>query len=327
MSISKKQPNADPAWSRRSLLAAGLALPFAAGAARAAVSELRIGYQKNGVLLVAKAQGLLEKRFAAQGIGVKWVEFSFGPPLLEALNAGSLDYGTTGDAPPVFAQAARANLVYAAVLAGRGAGQALVVPNDSPLRTLQDLRGRKVGLAKASSAHNLLVAALDAENIQYGDVDVVYLAPADGAAAYARGAIDAWSIWDPYYAIAEASSRGARALPIRPEAGAQNTYFLANRGFAGEHPDLLTAINDELTKASAWTDAHRDEAARLFTEASGVPLAAQQRTVERSEFTFGPLNDTVVAQQQAVADRFFRLGLIPKQIKVRDIVWTGKAAS
>ena len=291
------------------------------------VTELRIGYQKSGVLLVAKQQGLLEKRFASRGISIKWAEFPFGPPLLEALNAGRLDYGTTGDAPPIFAQAARANLVYAAAIAGRGSGQAIVVPPDSPIKTLADLRGKKVGVAKASSAHNLLIAALEAEGIGFNEVQALYLTPADAAAAYAKGAIDAWSIWDPFYAIAEQSSRGARALPVKPQAQAQNSFFLANRAFAAANPDIVAAINEELTRATEWINTHRDEAAAEFAEATGVDLEAQKKTVNRADFVFAPLSEAVIAQQQGVADRFFKLGLIPKPITVRDIVWTAKTAA
>ena len=317
---------------RRSFLAAatiaatGL-VPVTSRSQSTAVTELRIGYQKSGVLLVAKQQQLLEKRFAARNITVKWAEFQFGPPLLEALSAGSLDYGATGDAPPIFAQAARAKLYYAAAIPARGAGQAIIVPPDSPIHSLSELRGKKVGVAKASSAHNLLIAALEADGIGFGEITPVYLTPADAAAAYARGAIDAWSIWDPYYAIAELSKTGARQLPIKPEAQAQNSYFLSNRGFTDQHPDFVAAINEELTRASAWIEGHREEATQLFAEATGVAIDAQRRTVARAEFNFGPLSETVIAQQQAVADRFHKLGLIPNPIRVRDIVWSGKTTA
>jgi sulfonate transport system substrate-binding protein len=315
---------------RRSLLAAIVAAglgPVAARAESSSVSELRIGYQKSGVLLVAKQQNLLERRFASRGISVTWAEFPFGPPLLEALSAGSLDYGATGDAPPIFAQAAHAKLLYAATLPARGVGQSIIVPPDSSIKTLADLRGKKVGVARASSAHNLLIAALEADGIGFNEITPVYLAPADAAAAYAHGSIDAWSIWDPYYAIAELSKTGARDLPIKDAARVQNSYFLSGRGFTEQHPDIVAGINEELAKASAWLDSHRDQAAQIFADATGVPLEAQKRTVARSDFAFGPLTDKVIAQQQAVADRFYRLGLIPKPIVVRDIVWTGKTAS
>ncbi len=309
--------------------AAACSLLPAAGVAQTAtaLTSLRIGYQKNGVLLVAKQQRLFETRFAALGLEVSFHEFAFGPPLLEALSAGSLDYGTTGDAPPIFAQAARAKLYYAASLPARGEGQAIIVPPESPIKTLADLRGRKVGVAKASSAHNLLIAALEAEGIGYDEITPLYLAPADAASAYARGAIDAWSIWDPYYAIAELSKTGARRLPIRPAAQVQNSFFLSNRGFTDQHPEIVTAINEELAQASLWIEQNRDAAARLFAEATGVSLEAQSRTVARAEFKIAPLSEAVIAQQQAVADRFFKLGLIPKPITVRDIVWTGQSAA
>jgi aliphatic sulfonates family ABC transporter substrate-binding protein len=317
--------------NRRTFLAgvAALAVPLAASSranAAGALKELRIGYQKIGALLVVKAQKVLEKRFEAEGVAVKWVEFQFGPPLLEALSAGAVDYGYTGDAPPIFAQAAHANLLYAAAIPARGYGQAIVVPSDSPIRSLADLKGKKIGVAKASSAHNLLVAALESAAIPWSDIAPVYLAPADAAAAFSRGAIDAWSIWDPFLALAELK-QNARALPVDDKATAQNSFFLVNRDFAANHGDVVAAINAEIGKATQWAGRHRDETAALFAEASGVDIAAQKKAVDRAEFTFGPLTDLVLTQQQAVADRFQRLGLIPAPIAVREIVWPWKSNS
>lgn len=304
------------------LLSSGALLPSALRAQTGSVKQIRIGYQKTGVLLIAKAQGLLEKRFAPQGVSVQWVEFSFGPPLLEALNSGTLDYGYSGDTPPIFAQAARANLLYVGAVPARGDGEAILVPPDSPVRTIADLQRRTVGFAKASSAHNFLIAALESAGLSIRDVNVAYLAPADAAAAYAKGAIDAWSIGDPYYAIAEESRRGARALPVDRAKTSQNSFFLANRGFASKHPNIVAAINEEIARATQWVNAHRDEAAAAFAQASSVSLAAQKRAVARAEYTFGPLTNNLLDEQQAVADRFYGLGLIPKRIVVRDIAWT-----
>ena len=305
-------------------LAAASALSPARGAE--ALTELRIGYQKTGSLLVVKAQGVLEKRFAADSVSVKWAEFPFGPPLLEALSAGAIDYGYTGDAPPIFAQAGHANLLYAAAIPARGYGQAIVVAANSPIQTLADLRAKKIGVAKGSSAHNLLVAALESAKIGWSEINPLYLAPADAAAAFSRGAIDAWSIWDPFLALAEIK-QNARALPVDPAVSAQNSFFLVNRDFASKHPQTVAAINDEVGKATQWASEHRDEVAGLFSQASGVELAAQKKAVDRAEFTFGPLSDAVISQQQAVADRFQRAGLIPAPIVVRDIVWPWKSAT
>lgn len=316
---------------RRNILAIAVAMALGAAAPSYAAQpetpkELRIGFQKISVLLLVKAQKLLEKRFEPRGIKIKWVEFPFGPPLLEALGAGAVDYGYTGDSPPVFAQAAHGKLVYAAAIPARGYGQGLIVPRNSAIKSVADLKGKKVGVAKASSAHNLLIASLESVHLKWEDITPVYLAPADAAAAFSRGAIDAWSIWDPYLAVAELNA-DARQLELDREATAQNSFFLANSDFAAKFPDIVSGVNEEIEKAAKWAEAHRGEVAALYAEASGVALAAQQKSVDRAEFAAGPLDEKVIKQQQSVADRFHRLGLIPERIDIRDIVWKRKPAS
>jgi sulfonate transport system substrate-binding protein len=287
------------------------------------LKELRIGYQKIGALLMVKEQKVLEQRFEPQGVRVRWIEFAFGPPLLEALGAGAIDYGYTGDSPPIFAQAAHANLLYAGAIPARGYGQAILVPAASSIEGISGLKGKKIAVAKASSAHNLLVAALESVGLPWRDITPVYLAPPDAAAAFVRGAVDAWSIWDPFLAIAELKQK-ARALPLDRAISAQNSFFLVNGDFAAKHPDVVATINGAVATATTWADQHRDQVAAILSEASGVDLAAEQRSVNRAEFTFGPLDSDVLAQQQTVADRFQKLGLIPAPIRVRDIVWPWK---
>lgn len=308
------------------LLAAGtaLALPHAGPAAAqtaAAPKELRIGYQKNGLLLIAKQQGRLEQRFKPLGIEVKWVEFSFGPPLLEALNVGSIDYGTTGDAPPIFAQAAKANLVYVAAQEAAGSGAAILVPPNSPIQSLADLKGKKIGFAKASSAHNLTIAALEKAGIGYNEITPLYLPPADARAAFERGSLDAWTIWDPYFAIAE-KQPGVRILALSRGIVAQNSYFLANGDFTRKHPQVVAVVNEELAKIAKWAEGHRDDVAAVQAAATGLDLESWKRAIARSEFAIGPLTPSVIAEQQRIADRFHKLGLIPNPISVKDIVWT-----
>ena len=302
------------------LLASVAAVPALAQTAQAP-KQLRIGYQKNGVLLIAKQQKLFETRFAPLGVEVKFVEFSSGPPLLEALNAGAIDYGTTGDSPPIFAQAARANLNYVAVQPSAGSTSAILIKEGSPIRELADLKGKKVAFTKASSAHNVTIAALEKAGLQYGDITPVYLQPADAAAAFTRGSIDAWTIWDPYFAIAEAQP-GTKILASGRDIVRQNSFFLANRDFTAKYPHIVSAVNEELAKASRWTADNRKEAAELFAQATGVPVEIQANTIARSEFLIAPVNEAVIAEQQAIADRFHKLELIPAPIKVREIVWT-----
>lgn len=313
--------------TRRTLLAAagaGLAAP--ALAQGTALREVRIGFQKTGLLYIDRQRGLIESRFRQQNVAVRWVEFTFGPPLLEALSVGSIDYGTVGDAPPIFAQAAGANLLYVAAQEAAGSGSAILVPPGSALQRLEDLRGKRIGFARASSSHNLTIAALEKAGIGWNEITPVQLPPADARAAFERGSLDAWTIWDPFFAVAEARP-GVRVLALARGITVQNSYFLANRDFTQRHPAAVAAINEELVRTSAWAEANRPEVARILSEASGIDLAAWERAVSRLEFTVGPVTPAVVEEQQRVADRFHRLSLIPRRIQVADIVWQWRPAA
>lgn len=171
-----------------------LATPAHAQANPSNLKELRIGYQKYGTLVILKARGTLDKRLAEKGIAVKWTEFPFGPPLLEAINVGSIDVGTVGESPPVFAQAAGADLVYVGNEPPAPGAEALLVPKDSPIRSVAELKGKKIAVAKGSNANYLLVRLLENAGLKYSDVEVVYLAPADARAVFESGRVAAWSI-------------------------------------------------------------------------------------------------------------------------------------
>ncbi|TXN85064.1 aliphatic sulfonate ABC transporter substrate-binding protein [Methylobacterium sp. WL8] len=311
---------------RRRLLATAFAaaLPLSRAARAAEPGVLRIGYQKNGILVVAKQRGVIEERLAPLGHSVRWVEFSFGPPLLEALSLDGIDFGQTGDAPPIFAQAARSSLVYAAAQEAGGSGSGILLPKGSAIKTLAELKGKRVAFAKASSAHNLTVAALEKAGLTYADIEPVTLAPADAAAAFSRGSIDAWTIWDPYYAIAEGGD-GVRVLATAKEIARQNNFFLASRAFAEGRGAVLSEVIDVLGGVARWCGENRGAVADLLSKGTGVPLAATRRAVDRTDYLIGPMNDRVAAEQQAIADRFHALKLIPKFIRVADAVWTPPA--
>jgi sulfonate transport system substrate-binding protein len=287
--------------------------------AEAGVKEIRIGYQKNGVLVIARQQSALEKHFNPQGINVKWVEFSSGPPMMEAMNVGSIDYGAVGDSPPVFAQAAGAAIVYAAGQPITN-GQGILVPPNSAIRAIADLKGKRVGFTKGSSAHNIIVQTLEKAGLTYADITPVYLTPPDAGPAFANGSIDAWSIWDPYFAIGETKQSG-RILVNASEITKANSFYIANRDFAKSHGPVLQQIIDVTSSTAKWASAHRDEVAKSLSAVTGIPLDIQTVAANRSSFVVGPITEDIIATQQGVADRFFRLGLIPKQIAIRDIVW------
>jgi sulfonate transport system substrate-binding protein len=287
--------------------------------AQAAVKEIRIGYQKNGVLVIARQRAVLEQHFAPQGIAVKWVEFSSGPPMLEAMNVGSVDYGAVGDSPPVFAQSAGAAIVYAAGQPVTN-GQGILVPAQSAIRSIADLKGKRIGFTKGSSAHNIVVQTLEKAGLTYADITPVYLTPPDAGPAFANGSIDAWAIWDPYFAIGETKQNG-RILVNASDITKTNSFYIANRDFAKNHGAVLQQIVDVTAQAATWAEAHRDDVAKSLSAVTGIPLDIQTIAANRSSFAVGPMTDDIIATQQGVADRFFKLGLIPKPVVVCDAVW------
>ena len=287
--------------------------------AEAGIKEIRIGYPKNGVLVIARQQAALEKHFNPLGVDVKWVEFSSGPPMLEAMNVGSIDYGTVGDSPPVFAQAAGAAIVYAAGQPVTN-GQGILVPQNSAIRSIADLKGKRVGFTKGSSAHNIVVQTLEKAGLTYADITPVYLTPPDAGPAFANGSIDAWAIWDPYFAIGETKQNG-RILVNASEITKSNSFYIANRDFAKNHGKVLQQIVDVTSSTAKWAEQHRDEVAKSLSAVTGIPLDIQTVAANRSSFVVGPITDDIITTQQGVADRFFKLGLIPKPVTVRDIVW------
>jgi sulfonate transport system substrate-binding protein len=282
---------------------------------------LRIGYQKSGTLAVLRQKPELAPRLATLGVDINWVEFQAGPPLLEALNAGSIDFGTTGDTPPIFAQAAGANLVYVGYSPNAGSNHALLVHADSPFQSVADLKDKSVAFTKGSAAQVFLVKALAVAGLTYADVKPVFLQPADAAAAFRRSAVDAWAIWDPFYAQTELTDQ-VRVLLTGDKVARSNSFFLAQRDYAEKHPDVIAAAIKDLDDASAWSQQHQDEVAGLLSHVTGVSLAAEQRTVARTAYRVGFMTDMVVAQQQETADIVRKLALIPKTIAVREAVWT-----
>ncbi|MEJ0024491.1 MAG: aliphatic sulfonate ABC transporter substrate-binding protein [Rhizomicrobium sp.] len=313
--------------SRRGLLQGGAALallaaPLAGCGPNAGVQAdtVRIGYQKDGVLVITKQQKRLEPRLAAAGIKtVEWAQFPSGPPLLEALAAGGVDFGATGDTPPIFAQASGTDLVYTAAVPTRGRSSAILVPADSKISRIAELKGARIAFTRGSSAHYFAISALHAAGLTLSDVTPVYLAPSDARAAFVRGSLDAWFIWDPYYADAERKA-GARVLSNAEPFVHSASFFLAARAFAEQNAGVVRAVLDELRAVGQWIATNRDAASALVSSTSGLDLALVQTSFARADFGIVPLDAGIVARQQAVADDFARLGIIPRRVKIADAV-------
>jgi len=316
---------------RTNTLRRGLVALFAAAISFGAITQaqaqskqdkvLRIGYQKYGTLVLLKARGTLEDRLASQGFKVQWTEFPGGPQLLEGLNVGSIDFGVTGETPPVFAQAAGADLLYIAHEPPAPSGEAILVPKDSPIRSLSELKGKKIALNKGSNVHYLLVRALESVGLTYPDIQPIYLPPSDARAAFERGSVDAWVIWDPFQAAAEEQLQ-ARTLRDGQGLVSNHQFYLAARPFAEDHAKVITTLIEEIRDIGHWVEAHPDEATTQVAPLLGLSSEITRKAVIRQGYGAKPINAAVVRQQQKIADTFADLKLIPTRLAISDVIWT-----
>jgi sulfonate transport system substrate-binding protein len=298
-----------------SLLAAMLFVPISGNS-----TTLRIGYQKAAsTLVLLKAHGTLEKKLAPLNIEVKWLEFTAGPQLLEGLNLGSIDFGYVGEVPPIFALAAGAPLIYTACELPSPEAEGILVPKDSPIRTIADLKGKKIAFNKGSDVHWLVVKALEDARLKYSDVQPAYLAPADARAAFQNGAIDAWAIWDPFFVAAQ-RQLGARVLTTAKGIVNRYQYFVSTRSFSEKNPEVVKILMQALGEIGQSVRDNYTEAAKELAPIQGLEPDIIEASLRHYQHVYKPIDDAVLADQQRIADTFYELKLIPQKLSVKDAV-------
>ena len=275
---------------------------------------LRVGHQK-GWLSILKNRGTLEKRLTPLGVAVRWVEFNAGPVQLEALNVGSIDFGDVGEAPPIFAQAAGAPLVYAGATVARPGLEAVIVPKGSTIRSVADLKGKRIAYNKGSNVHYFLVKLLEKHGLKYGDVQSVFLAPPDARAAFEKGSVDAWVIWDPFLASAQ-KALDARLLADAKGVVNNRAYYFTSRDYASRNADVLRIAIEEIAAIDAWAGKNKSAAAAELSQILGLDTAVTELYLSRAEFGTKAVNAEILGEQQRIADTFFDLKLIPKKLNL-----------
>lgn len=255
---------------------------------------------------------------------MKWTEFTAGPVQLEALNVGSIDFGDVGEAPPIFAQAAGAPLAYVATTLPRPQSEAVLVPKGSAIRTVAELKGKKVALNKGSNVHYFIAKLIEKHGLAYSDLNLVFLPPADARAAFEKGSVDAWVIWDPFLAAAEKSLE-ARVLADATGVVGNRGYYFSSLGYAAKNADVLAIAIEEINKVDVWGTAHKDDLAAEFAALWGLPKPVAELTVARAAYGTSPISKAVLAEQQKIADTFFDLKLIPRRISVLEAAAAGIA--
>lgn len=286
------------------------------------LKTLSIGFQKSSLnSIVLKQQHLLEKEFPKTKI--EWKEFPAGPQMLEALAVGAVDLGTVGNTPSIFAQAADKGIVYVGYENVHPKWQAVLVPNDSPIKNIADLKGKRIAVQKGSSAHDLLGRVLKKANLTWNDIQPIWLAPADARAALDKKSVDAWAIWEPFYSAAEVQGH---ARPIIDGTAFETTYnfVIGNPDFVKAHSQETKQFLNTLNHAAQWIVDHPQDSLKLYQEATGLNADIAQRVLDKryKPSLTQPITPEVVKAQQEIADRFYQEKLIPKQIEINPIIWT-----
>ncbi len=293
-------------FTRRTFVAASagvLAAPFI-GRAMAAPAEIRIDWATyNPVSLVLKDQGLLEKEFAADKIGIRWVFSAGSNKALEFLNAGSLDFGSTAGAAALIGRI-NGNPIKSIYVYSRPEWTALVTKDDSPIKAVADLKGQRVAVTRGTDPHIFLVRALASGGLTTKDITMVLLQHQDGKLALERGDVQAWAGLDPLMAAAEIDG-GARLFYRKPEA---NTWGVLNvrEDFAKENPELVRRVLKVYEDARKWAVAHPGELKAAMVAATKLSDAVIARQLERTDISSGmigaPQAESIIAAGKALQE-------------------------
>jgi sulfonate transport system substrate-binding protein len=297
-----------------SFLAALAALALSAAPAWAA-DLLRVGDQRGGSRALMEAAGVLTD----VPYKIEWSEFPAAAPLLEALNAEAIDTGIVGDAPFTFAAAS--GVPIKAIMATRSnqSGLAILVRPDSPVKSLEDLKGKRIGTGRGSIGHQLVLAALEDAKLPKSAVTLSFLLPAEAKAALTSGSLDAWSTWEPYTSqlVLSGEARIVRdGQGITPGFGFQAAHVEAIKGKRTQLEDFVR----RLAKARVWASANNASYAETWSKLIGLPKEIPFRWFTTANVRPVPIDADVVAGEQATIDLYARNGLIPKALKASEIL-------
>lgn len=282
---------------------------------------LNVGDQKGGSEALLRAAGELDDL----PYRIKWSTFTSGPPLLEAVNAGAVDIGAVGNTPPVFAAASQSKIKAIAATHSSSAGETILVKKDSPLKRPSQLKGKTIAVAQGSSANFQLVASLKKAGLTTEDVKLSYLQPADALAAFTRGRVDAWAVWDPY--TSQALDQADARILTTGEGLTNGLSFQVAAPAAlkdRKKAEALKDYNDRLRRAQDWVFEHPQKWAEVWAKETGLPEKVALDAVKRTRGTAVPvaIDKGAIASEQEIVNTFAGLKLIPRRFDFGDYVDT-----
>ncbi|WP_248924489.1 aliphatic sulfonate ABC transporter substrate-binding protein [Paenibacillus hamazuiensis] len=282
---------------------------------------VNIGIQQSiWPILAAKEKGWFEEEFGKVGAKVNWVEFQSGPSYFEAIASDRLDFGRVGNIPVLAGQAADVSFKEIATASMGEKGDVILVPKDSPIKTIQDLKGKQIAVSKASSAYGLLYKALEFGGLKPSDVKIIQLQPDEAQPAFETGKVDAWAIWEPFQSI-QVLKNGARTLANGAAVNSFSPGFqIVRTKFAEEHPELVVLYLKVTEKATRWQKEHLEEAIELYANLRKQDKETMRRVLENSEPSNVPITADVIKAQQETAALLESVGGLKGKLDTSKVV-------
>ncbi|MCM3214618.1 aliphatic sulfonate ABC transporter substrate-binding protein [Niallia taxi] len=282
---------------------------------------VNIGVQQSiWPILLAKEKGWFEEEFEKAGAKVKWVEFQSGPSYFESIASNRLDFGRVGNIPVLAGQGGGIKFEEIATASTGELGDAIIVPKNSSIKTAQDLKGKKIAVAKGSSAYGLLYRLLEKEGIKPAELEIIQLQPDEAQPAFETGSVDAWAIWEPYQSV-QVVKNEAKVIATGKDIGSYSPGFqIVRTEFAKEHPELVELYLKVTEKATRWQNEHNDEAIKIYADLKNTDEEIISRVLENSVPENTPISDDIIKEQQATADLLLEQGGLTKKLEVADVV-------
>ncbi|MFD0589838.1 aliphatic sulfonate ABC transporter substrate-binding protein [Paenibacillus sp. GCM10027627] len=268
---------------------------------------------------IIKDKGWLTESFKKLSANVEWSEFPSGPPLLESLAAGRVDISLLGDGAALQGQSAGLPFVNIGLISKGVNLNSILLPIDSSIQSVADLKGKQIAVAKGTTSHVYLIKLLEKNELAESDVAIVNLQYTDGLPAFLSGQVDGWVTVDPF--ITQLTLENKAVVLSDGEANIlAPVTLIAHSTFAEKHPELVTAFLDVYKKALAWQAEHLDESAALLAESKKIPVPIMKTVLSEQHPELSPISEAEISTQQASADILVKTGFLKKEIAYADYV-------
>lgn len=313
--IMRKPSRSKPRRLIATLLATAFSAVLASAAFAADPVTLRVGDQKGGNRSLLDISGLAKDL----PYKIQWSEFPAAAPILEALNAGALDVGYTGDLAFLSVYANGSPIKAIGGVRANADTQAILVRNDSPIKTAADLKGKRLAGTRGGWGQFLIDATLEKSGYKLTDATFAPLGPVDAKIALVAGSIDGWAVWEPYvsYAVLKDNARvvadGAGLTPTL-------TFIIASDQAIASKREAIADLLARLNKARTWARDHVEDYAKNTAELTKLPEDVLVRAYQAQDNRPIAIDDGVVKEFQEASDRATRYGILSKQVDVSKAV-------